>query len=289
MADETAVQRYEQEDMLPVSVIKKQFAHLHELMADVLKKDEDYGTIPGTNKPTLYKPGAEKICTMFRLDPQFEVLRNVLDDDFILYDVKCDMFSITTGRRLGSGLGSCNSREEKYNWKKAHSDAEYEATAPDRRRLKVFVKKDGTTYNQKQIRTNPYDTMNTIEKMACKRAMVAAVLITTNASAIFTQDLEDQAGVTTAAGEPTGAAAAEAAGGEKSAESSDVKKVTEGMVKLMHVLFGKMNPPIKDENVKHEYAAGFLKHEVKHLADLPMNEGRQFIDHLQEKAKGAAA
>ena len=38
---------------------------------------------------------------------------------------------------------------------------------------------------------NPYDVRNTLEKMSEKRSMVAAVLIGTAASDIFTQDLED--------------------------------------------------------------------------------------------------
>jgi len=271
MGEETnAVQKYEEEQIMPIAVIKRQFAHLHELMADVLKKDEDYGVIPGTGKkPTLLKPGAEKICTMFRLDPQFEVLRRELDDDFILFDVKCDMYSITTGRRLGSGLGSCSSREEQYMWKKANSKEEFEATSPDRRRIKIALDRDGKTYNVNQIRMNPYDVMNTVEKMACKRALVAATLITTNASAIFTQDLEDTAGAT--------------GGGEGGGE---VKLVSEGMVKLMHVLFGKCK--ITEEAAKHVYAGTYISKEVKHLKDLSMDDGRKLIDHLQEEAKKAA-
>ncbi len=37
------------------------------------------------------------------------------------------------------------------------------------------------------------DQANTILKMACKRALVAAVLVATNASELFTQDVEDMA------------------------------------------------------------------------------------------------
>src|SRR5688572_15251827 len=32
---------------------------------------EDYGVIPGTKKPTLLKPGAEKICNVYGLVPSF--------------------------------------------------------------------------------------------------------------------------------------------------------------------------------------------------------------------------
>ena len=265
------VRAAQQDDIMPVAAIKRQFAHLHELMSDVLKKDEDYGVIPGTsNKPTLLKPGAEKICTMFRLDPQFEVVRNILEDDFILYDIRCIMWSISTGRRLGSGLGSCNSREEKYNWRKATSKSEFEATSPDRRRLKTRTKRDGTTWDEQQIRTNPYDYLNTLEKMACKRALVAATLITTNASAIFTQDLEDlpRAGTEAAEG-----------GGE-----GEERKISDGMVKLVHVLCGKLG--YKVEKDQHDYCTGVLMgltgKEVKidSFSKLSFEDGRKLIDEL---------
>jgi hypothetical protein len=44
---------------------------------------------------------------------------------------------------------------------------------------------------------NPADLVNTLMKMAQKRAMVAAVLIAANASEYFTQDLDDMSGVGT--------------------------------------------------------------------------------------------
>jgi len=28
----------------------------------IMVRDQDFGEIPGTNKPTLLKPGAEKLC-----------------------------------------------------------------------------------------------------------------------------------------------------------------------------------------------------------------------------------
>ena len=41
------------------------------------------------------------------------------------------------------------------------------------------------------VNDNPADQVNTIDKMAQKRALVAATLIAVNASEFFTQDLED--------------------------------------------------------------------------------------------------
>jgi hypothetical protein len=46
-------------------------------------------------------------------------------------------------------------------------------------------------FESKYRTLNPYDVKNTLEKMAEKRSLVAAVLIGTAASDIFTQDIED--------------------------------------------------------------------------------------------------
>ena len=37
----------------------------------IMVKELDFGEIPGTNKPTLLKPGAEKLCNFFGLEPEF--------------------------------------------------------------------------------------------------------------------------------------------------------------------------------------------------------------------------
>ncbi|KAA0257514.1 hypothetical protein FHQ18_09230 [Deferribacter autotrophicus] len=128
---------------------------IQEVMKTVMKEGEHYGIIPGTNKPTLYKAGAEKLLITFRLDPEYEVISSVHEKDFVSYTVKCTLYHINTGNRVSSGLGSCNSREKKYR------------------------------------KQNPYDIDNTILKMASKRALIAAVLNGTAASDIFTQDIED--------------------------------------------------------------------------------------------------
>jgi hypothetical protein len=42
-------------------------------------KDQDFGEIPGTSKPTLLKPGAEKLCNFFGLEPEFTPIVEDLD------------------------------------------------------------------------------------------------------------------------------------------------------------------------------------------------------------------
>ena len=44
-----------------------------------MRANIDYGVIPGTKKPTLLKPGAEKLCRLFNLRPILEIIHSVVD------------------------------------------------------------------------------------------------------------------------------------------------------------------------------------------------------------------
>ena len=56
----------------PATAIKAQVQLIQQVMKEVMQKDEHYGVIPGTLKPSLLKSGAEKLCLTFRLDPQYD-------------------------------------------------------------------------------------------------------------------------------------------------------------------------------------------------------------------------
>ena len=58
---------------LSIDSLIAQVAKVQEAMKAVMKSGEHYGVIPGTEKPTLLKPGAEKLCLLFRLDPQYKI------------------------------------------------------------------------------------------------------------------------------------------------------------------------------------------------------------------------
>ena len=148
-----------------------------------------YGTIPGTPKPTLYKAGAEKLASVFRLAIEPRVTDCSVPDE-IRFRVEARVTSMVTGNYLGSGIGECSTNEAKYRWRGAVSDREYAATPADRKRVKFGRAKDGTQDVQ-QVRTDPADLAGTVLKMAKKRALVDAVLTVTAASDIFAQDLED--------------------------------------------------------------------------------------------------
>lgn len=163
---------------------------VQEVMRAVMKKDVHYGTIPGTPKPTLYQPGADVLCMTFRIAPEFEV-EDLSTADVVRYRVTCKGVHQTTGVVLGEGLGECSVGEEKYKWRKAICEAEFEETPAHLRRVKWARGKNGSVYKQQQVRTEPADLANTVLKMANKRAKIAMVLAVTAASDMFGQDLED--------------------------------------------------------------------------------------------------
>lgn len=168
--------------------IRSQVNRIQQVMKEVMQDGQHYGVIPGCgNKPSLLKPGAEKLMMTFRLavDPEVEDLS---DSQVRRYRVRTRVTSQTSGMFLGSGIGECSSEEEKYAWREAVCQEEWDATDPSLRREKW---KKGNTQPIYQVHTNPADVANTILKMAKKRSLVDAVLTVTGASDIFTQDVED--------------------------------------------------------------------------------------------------
>lgn len=173
---------------LTAADVRAQVNLMHDVMKEVMIENTHFGIIPGTKQPSLYKAGAEKIMSTFRLaaDPQVEDLGR---DGEVHYRVKVALLS-ASGAFLGAGIGECSSSEEKYAWRRIVCEEEFVATPENRRRIK-FQKYQGKVEQVKQIRTNPADVSNTVLKMAKKRGLVDAVLTVTAASDLFTQDIED--------------------------------------------------------------------------------------------------
>ena len=126
-----------------------------DLIKSQLTERHDYGIIPGTTKPTLLKPGAEKILILMGLTSKFDILDSARNftDGFFQYQVKCRLYK--NGLLITEGLGACNTMESKY------------------------------------IKQDPYTLDNTMLKMAKKRALIDATLLVASLSQIFTQDVED--------------------------------------------------------------------------------------------------
>ena len=173
-----------------VAAVRENINIVHEAMKSTMIKDTHFGTIPGCGKPSLYKAGAEILIALFKLTftPKAEDLSA---DGEIRYLVTMEL-STREGMLIGSGIGECSSGEEKYSWRAAICDKEYEVTPETMRRIKFKKGYQGGEHQEiHQVRVAPADMANTILKMAKKRALIDAVLTATGASDIFTQDIQD--------------------------------------------------------------------------------------------------
>lgn len=221
---ETAIERVGQGEFLVHP--QRALDQLHALQAvvkEVMQNGEHYGVIPGTGKPTLLKPGAELLNNMYgyRLGAidiekteQWDIQPS--NEQFPLF-----RYLITTtlvdaaGVVIATGIGECNSYESKYRYrtmarrcpkcgketiikgkeeygggwlcfaKKGGCGAKFQADAPE-----IVKQSEGRTFNE-----NIFDQVNTIVKMAKKRSYVDATLSATRTSGMFTQDMEDFAGI----------------------------------------------------------------------------------------------
>jgi len=158
---------------------------VQEVMQALMKPEIHFGKIPGTDKPSLFQPGADKLLMAFRIAPEFDI-EDLSTADCVRYRVTCRGVHQTTGVTLGSCVGEASSNEEKYKWRRSVNDKEFDATPVTHRRVKF-----GKNYDTKQVRTEPADVANTVLKMAEKRAKIGMTLNVTGASDMFGQDLED--------------------------------------------------------------------------------------------------
>lgn len=172
-------------DIDNISTTMNKIAQMQAVVQKTLKQGHDFGEVPGTSKPTLLKPGGEKICMLFGLNPEYEFLQTTEDYDkeFFSYNIRCTLFR--NGQPVAQGVGSCNSKEKKYRFINVDTIPENYRGASE-----SFTDKYGRT---KYKINNPdiCSLVNTILKMAKKRAFIDAVLQVASLSEVFTQDLED--------------------------------------------------------------------------------------------------
>lgn len=172
----------------------------------VMKEGVDYGKVPGTEKPTLLKPGAEVLNKMAGLVAAYREIRTVGDGEAaptIHYLVHCYLHKYDeSGPVVAEGLGSCNSWERKYRWRSGAvcpSCGEQLRVSKNKEEWYCWAKTGGcgATFPLDQIdagsieNSDPFDLDNTLLKMARKRAQADATLTAHAASGLFTQDVED--------------------------------------------------------------------------------------------------
>ncbi len=155
-----------------------------------LTEGHDYGVIPGTQKPTLYKPGAEKITKLLGLADRYEIVSEVEDwaKPFFAYKIRAILSRFGTENIVSEGLGECNSLEARYRWRWLWPDEVPEGMD----KTKLVSRKVANGGKQYRIENDDvYSLVNTLLKMAEKRALVDAALHAGRLSDVFTQDIED--------------------------------------------------------------------------------------------------
>ena len=141
---------------LTVDEAKESDDEMTRFIDEVLVSGVDYGIVPHTSKPTLLKPGAEKILNFLGLIARTEVVNRIEDIGAGYFAYECKVYVIDRdGVVRGEGVGITNSKEGKY------------------------------------AKTTGFAVQNTILKMAKKRALVDATLNVGAISGRFTQDVED--------------------------------------------------------------------------------------------------
>jgi len=121
--------------------------------------NNDFAVIPGCKHPSLLKPGAEKIANIFQLGSRIVNVEKDIDmhQSFVMFTYRIEIYYLPNDVAIATCEGSCNNLEAKY-------------------------------------RNVPFGSViNTVQKMAQKRAYVGAVISATGASDFFTQDMEDRA------------------------------------------------------------------------------------------------
>lgn len=127
----------------------------------ILKRDIDFGIIPGTQRPSLYKSGAEAIAMGYGLLQHYELVSSIENWDgdvpFFMYTVKCSLCKVVDGKEyvFSSAYGSANTKE----------------------------KRNG--------RNDAFNASNSTLKMAQKRALTSAAIAVSGLSSAFTMDIED--------------------------------------------------------------------------------------------------
>jgi hypothetical protein len=201
--------------VMNIQAAKKRLAEFQEFVREYLVPEEDYGTIPGTPKPTLFKSGADKLCELYGLADDFTIESRVedytADPPLFDYTIKCTLTNRRDGRLVGTGVGACTSWEGKYRWRESRRKCPLcgkEAIIKGKEEWGggwvCFKKKEGCGAKfvdgdkaieeqkaGKEVNDDICTLKNTILKMAKKRAKVDAVIAVTRSSGIFTQDMDD--------------------------------------------------------------------------------------------------
>jgi hypothetical protein len=205
---------------------------VREVTKAALTEEVDYGKIPGTERPTLFKSGAE----MLLLAAGYGFDMDRWDDD----DVRTHRgvtYKCTVRRRDGSTVSTCDGYA-------GYDESRFFTSAEEAEQRERFnANKYKRPVNQRKF-VEYRAPWNTLVKMAQKRALVGAALNACAASGLFIADLDDASPTTpepvpepSPASDPVGSAT-DIRGGS----GADDPEPPEGTAELADVLAGLAKP-----------------------------------------------
>lgn len=127
-----------------------------------LMRETDFGVIPGTKKPCLFKSGAERVVMGYGISTSFSVEKAIEEYEgespYFYFRVKCSFDKIVDGQafHITDGYGCANSNEKSCG------------------------------------RAGKFDLANARLKIAKKRALVDGALMIGQLSNMFAQDIENE-------------------------------------------------------------------------------------------------
>ncbi|MGB9866738.1 MAG: hypothetical protein ACPLPR_02365 [Bacillota bacterium] len=186
----------QQEMALRLADMKSKLALVKQFFSEVMVQGQDYGVIPGTDKPTLLKPGAEKLCELYGYAPVIKDVQEEKDIATGFYRARVTVALVhrRSGVTVAEGVGEANTMEGRYRWRWVPEWKLPDGIDRDALKCEERKAKDGKTYKLYKVENeDPWALWNTVLKMAKKRALIDATLSATRSSGIFTQDAEDLA------------------------------------------------------------------------------------------------
>ncbi|HSE45951.1 MAG TPA: hypothetical protein VLA89_11560 [Gemmatimonadales bacterium] len=198
-----------------LAMLKAGRVRIARIQRELLKPGVDYGEIGNMAKPTLLKPGAEKLCDFYRFAADFSPVVNHGDGQTtpeIEVLTRCQLhLGSLDGPIVAVGYGQANSWEKRYRYRsggkpcpecgnigsltgKPTSQGSHWCI-PDKGGCNANISADRYATLQKvdQVENpDPYELANTLVKMAEKRAHVDATLRATATSGLFTQDEDEK-------------------------------------------------------------------------------------------------
>lgn len=178
--------------------LKAWVQQLDEMRRASLSDGSDFMVIPGTNKPSLLKPGAEKLLMVAGYGVHIDQIPTTRDGAMYRCLItrpagtqwQCgicgDRDHVTI---VGQSEGYAGYDEDRFCQTAAEKRAKAEA---DERRYAAADERAVRPWKWESITEDYRAPFNSLMKMAQKRALVGATLIALSASGLFTQDLEDE-------------------------------------------------------------------------------------------------